>query len=221
MSECPGRVREPGNRPDPFHGRALQSIDPLGRIHAGAFEWVRKPTMIASIDHLAVLNHPLDLSRIADVAQGIGIDDQQIRELPGLDGSQTIEHPVSLGGISRRRQDGLHRGQSHLGQQLHLAMQPDAGHGPAMCGCIRPAHQLSARPSELPDEALHIVKTFSHLLLFGRLPRLKLGVVRHPFMAGPFGNVAELRVLQKLGIMLLPLVALPVQTPPLRNQVWF
>src|SRR4051794_39818867 len=61
-----------------------------------------------AIDDLPVLHHYRDLANVVHVGEGIGVEDDKIRDLAGLYRSELIELVVGRGDIARGRYDRVH-----------------------------------------------------------------------------------------------------------------
>jgi hypothetical protein len=73
-----------------------------------------------------VKDYTANLVYVADVVDGIRVQDQKVRGLAGRDGPLSARFSEKIGGISCGRLEGLQRGKSRLDQQRKLIMKGEA-----------------------------------------------------------------------------------------------
>ena len=168
--------------------------------------------MEGSIHHFTVLDNPLDLLQVTDLLQRILIHDYHIGQLASLNGPEPIQDPETLGGISRGRQNDLHRRQpDFVCQDFHLMMEAKAGYRPA-CR-VGSRHHLAARLNVLADKAQHVLIGLVSELVFGRFQIIKIMVpIEHPEPV-PFRNIGQFMAAEKPVILQFELVALLMEPP--------
>ena len=74
----------------------------------------------------AVGDDRADLLRVADVLEGVGVEQHQIGELAGLDAAQGIGHFEDASRVEGGGLQGLERREASLDQPLELHVQTDA-----------------------------------------------------------------------------------------------